>query len=281
MSVWRLVITPRWIIALAVTIVFALITTLFAQWQWDRRGQAVAEIERVENNYDRSPVAIDELLPDSVFFDEGDKWRPVVVRGEYVSDEEMLVRTRPRGGSVGFDVVVPFVSVSGQAYLISRGWVPTGEAQDLPDRVPGPPVGEVEVVARLLPGEPPIPGRGAPEGQLATVNLADAAIASGVEVHQGAYLALDRETPAVSPTPVLQDRPRLDEGPHLSYTFQWYLFGILGFIAWAYLLREDYRRRHGLDVPTAAAKKPTDQDIEDALLDEVEQRSSAGRSARG
>ena len=276
MSFWRLILTPRWLIALGLTIVFGLITTLFAQWQWDRRGQAVAEIERVENNYDRSPVAIDEILVDSALFDQEDKWRPVVVRGEYVASEEMLVRTRPRGGSVGFDVVVPFVSVSGQAYLVSRGWVPTGESQDLPDRVPAPPVGQVEVLGRLLPGEPQIPGRGAPEGQLATINLAEAAAASGIDVHQGAYIALAGETPAVSPTPVLQDRPQLDEGPHLSYTFQWYLFGILGFIAWAYLLREDYRRRHGLDRPTGPATKPTDQDIEDALLDQAE----AGCSAR-
>lgn len=275
MSFWRLIVTPRWLIALAVTIVFGLITTLFAQWQWDRRGQAVAEIERVDNNYDRSPVAIGQILGDSDSFDADDKWRPVAVRGEYVAAEEMLVRTRPRGGSVGFDVVVPFVSDSGQAYLVSRGWVPTGDAGDLPDRVPAPPVGEVEVVGRLLPGEPQIPGRGAPEGQLATINLAQAAAESGVDVHQGAYIALERETPGVSPTPVLQDRPQLDEGPHLSYTFQWYLFGILGFIAWAYLLREDYRRRHGLDVPSAPAKKPTDQDIEDALLDQAEQNRNA------
>ncbi len=228
MSVWRLMFTRRWLIALAVTILFAVITTLFAQWQWDRRGQAVLEMERVETNYDREVVSIEQLLPDGRSFDPADKWRPVATQGEYRSDQQLLVRTRPRGGTVGFDVVVPFISTTGQTYLVSRGWVPTGEERDFPDLVPSAPAGNVQLVARLLPGEPQIAGRGAPEGQLATINLAEAAEKTGLDIHQGAYLAMDSESPSVSPTPLPLQRPQLDEGPHLSYTFQWYLFGILG-----------------------------------------------------
>ena len=270
MSLLRLMVTPRWLIALGVTLVFALVTALFAQWQWDRRGQAVTEMERVDKNYGQTPVAIGQLLPDSESFDDDDKWRPVVVEGEYRPEEQLLVRTRPRGGTVGFDVVVPLVTSDGQAYLVSRGWVPTGEAQDSPDLIPAPPRGVVEVVARLIPGEPRIAGRSAPEGQLATINLPEASQKTGLALHQGAYLALEAELPAVSPTPLPMPRPQLDEGPHLSYTFQWYLFGILGFVAWGYLIREDYRHRQGLGTPVPKKSTPSDQDIEDALLDQAD-----------
>lgn len=270
MSLWKVVFSTKWLVALSLTVVFAIITTMFGLWQWDRRGQAVAEIERVENNWDAPAVPIEELLVPTQGFDDDLKWRPVVLNGEYVTEHQLLVRTRPRGGQVGFDVVVPFSTDTDRIYLISRGWVPTGESDDLPDRIPAPPEGVVEVVGRVLPGEPTIPGRSAPEGQLATLNLELASEQTGLALYPHAYVALAEETPAVSPTPLLQQRPQLDEGPHLSYTFQWYLFGALGFVAWGYLLREDYRTRQGLGRPERTSGTPSDQDIEDALLDQAE-----------
>jgi cytochrome oxidase assembly protein ShyY1 len=270
MNVMRLALSTRWLVGLVLTVVFALITTLFGLWQWDRRGEAVAEMERVESNYDQAPVTINELLTDGRGFDPDTKWRPVTLEGEYQADQQLLVRTRPRGGQVGFDVVVPFVTEGGDAYLVSRGWVPTGDEQDGPDLVPPPPTGRVVLVARVLPGEATIDGRGAPEGQLATVNLEQAAQATGFALYPHAYLAMASETPSVSPTPLRQQKPMLDEGPHLSYTFQWYLFGILGFIAWGYLLREEFRRRQGIARPKDASKARGDQDFEDALIDRVE-----------
>lgn len=270
MSLWKVVFSTKWLVALSLTVVFAIITTIFGLWQWDRRGQAVAEIERVENNWDAPAVPIEELLVPTQGFDNDLKWRPVVLNGEYVTEHQLLVRTRPRGGQVGFDVVVPFRTDTDRIYLTSRGWVPTGESDDLPDRIPAPPEGVVEVIGRVLPGEPTIPGRSAPEGQLATLNLELASEQTGLSLYPHAYVALAEETPAVSPTPLLQQRPQLDEGPHLSYTFQWYLFGVLGFVAWGYLLREDYRTRKGLGRPERTSDTPSDQDIEDALLDQAE-----------
>ena len=242
---------------------------MFGLWQWDRRGQAVEEIERIERNFDQTPVAFAELLGEADSWDDDLRWRPVVVEGTYASENQLLVRTRPRGGAVGFEVVVPLVSANGDAVLVNRGWVPTGETQDLPDAVPRAPEGVVTVTGRLLPGEPDISGRSAPEGQLATINLERVTQVTGTAVDSRAYLALMSEQPAVTPTPVLQPRPALDEGPHLSYTFQWFLFGLLGFIAWGYLVREDFRR--GLDVPARARpERRSDQEIEDALLDQAE-----------
>ncbi len=49
----------RWGGYLAVVIVFAVACGLLSWWQWSRRAEAVAEIDRVTVNYDAQPVAID------------------------------------------------------------------------------------------------------------------------------------------------------------------------------------------------------------------------------
>jgi len=266
-SVLRHAMQPRWLGYLVLAMVFALITTLFGLWQWDRRTQAVAEIDRVASNFDQPAVPYGELLGPSDSWDDSLRWRSVEVTGEYLEEQSTLVRTRPRVGQVGFEVLVPFSTLDGEILIINRGWVPTGSADDEPDLIPPPPDGVVTVVAKLFPGEPQIPGRSAPDGQVATIHLPTLAEVTGLAVDQRAYLALISESPPISPTPLLIDRPVADEGPHLSYTFQWFLFGILGFIAWGYLLREDYR---GGRVSSHKRATRSDQEEEDELLDSWE-----------
>ena len=58
----RLLLTRRWLGYFALTVVFAVVASMFGLWQWDRRGQAVAAIEKVDANYDREPVELASLL---------------------------------------------------------------------------------------------------------------------------------------------------------------------------------------------------------------------------
>jgi cytochrome oxidase assembly protein ShyY1 len=261
----RLLFTKRWMGYLALTVVFAIVSSFFGLWQWDRRGQAVAAINVLEANWDRVPqelVSAEGLSPTS------DQWTPVLVRGEYAPQDQILVRTRPRGGQVGFEVLVPLRSDTGFTVVVNRGWIPTGESRDFPDLVPEAPTGEVSVVARIKPGEPTLRGRGAPEGQLPSIDLGAMENAVGYELETEFFLLLDSETPqsAVAPLPSL--RPVLDEGPHLSYTLQWFVFALLALIAFVALLRQEARQEAGI-VPMEKTKK-TDADEEDALLDRVQ-----------
>lgn len=275
MSLWRFAVQARWLGYLALAVAFAIITALFGLWQWDRREQAVAEIDRVVSNYDAEPIPLEQALPALQPWDEALKWRPVIVSGRYIAESELLVRTRPRFGSVGFDIVTVLERAEGGYVLINRGWVPTGASQDEPDFVPPVPTGTVSVVARLMPGEPLIGGRGAPEGQVATINLDEIAGLTGLPIDKRFFLALEGETPRPEVVPLVPQRPSLDEGPHLSYTFQWFLFGALGFVAWAYLLWDDYRRQGGHQALPSRKKQPSDQDVEDLLIDQSEKRVQA------
>jgi len=271
-SILRLALQRRWLGWLGLTTLFAVVCVGLAQWQWQRRLETVAEIRVVAENWDAAAVALDEALPDETALDPAREWQPVVLEGEYLVDEQLLARARPLNGRPGFEVLTPLLLDDGRVFVVDRGWLPVGSAQDSPDVVPAPPSGRVEVLVRLKPGEPELRGRGAPEGQIATIHLPD--IAERVEagdVVTGAYGLLDSESPAPDTRPVAATRPVPDEGPHLSYTFQWYVFALMGFIGYGWALRKEHRRMlaeaSGEPVAQPVRRRPSDADEEDALLD--------------
>jgi len=274
---WRFVINRRWAGYLAVTVLFAIACGLLSNWQFHRREEAVAEIDRITANWDRDPMPLEQVLPDLGAFEVGQKWTPVTVRGRYLEDEQLLARNRPFNGRPGFEVLTPLQLDDGTVFVVDRGWLPVGNEQDLPDDVPEPPRGEVTVVARLKAGEPIIPGRGAGEGQIATVHLPDIADRVAAPTYTGAYGLMAAEDPSPATRPAAAPRPAEDEGSHLSYALQWIAFGVLGFVGLGYAVRNEYRVRNADDPAERerarererrrAARRPTDADIEDGILD--------------
>ncbi|MCP2030930.1 cytochrome oxidase assembly protein ShyY1 [Okibacterium sp. HSC-33S16] len=267
----------RWFGYLAVATVFAIVCVLLANWQLSRKDEKAAEIALVESNYDRAPVPLGEVVPTREAFDDVHKWVPVTVTGTYLEEEQLLVRNRPRSGQPGFELLVPLQLGDGTVFIVDRGWLPTGNEHDLPDVIPSAPSGEVTVVARLKAGEPSLPGRSAAEGQIATVNLDDLQERLDVPLYTGAYGLLESETPRPTDEPPLPAlKPVLDEGMHLSYAFQWFIFGILGFAFLAYAIREEYRhlnaddpdeQRRAAERERKRAAKRSDANVEDELLD--------------
>ena len=93
------------------------------------------------------------------------------LRGSYDVAGQRIVRNRPLNGQPGYEVVVPFKLVSGETVVIDRGWLPIGNNNPgRPDSVPAPPSGQITAVVRLKHGEPALQ-RGAPDGQLASIDL--------------------------------------------------------------------------------------------------------------
>ena len=254
----------RWGGYLAVVIVFAVACGLLSWWQWSRRAEAVAEINKIEANYDAPPAHLEALVAGLDDSDDAVEWRPVELTGEYLVDEQLLVRNRPRNSDAGFEVLVPLRLADGTVFVVDRGWVPAGDSLDAPDSVPVAPSGEITVVARLKPGEPEIPGRSAPDGQLATVKLQDVADLVGAPTYTGMYGLLVSEDPAAADTPLAAVRPVEDEGPHLSYALQWIAFGILAFIGLVWAVRREHTIAAGGIIPK---RRERDAEVEDALLD--------------
>ncbi len=279
MNGWRFALSRRWLGYLALAVAFAVACAGLAAWQLARRNEARTEIARVEANWDSAPRPIAQVLPTLTAFDPADKWMPVAVSGRYLTDEQLLVRGRPLDGAAGFEVLVPLQLSDGSVFVVDRGWLPTGNTKDAPDNIPAAPSGVVSVVVRLKAGEPTVLGRSAPPGQIATVNLPDVASRVGKPTYTGAYGLMASEDPAPGTRPTPAAKPIADEGPHLSYAFQWVAFAIMGFVGLGWAIRQEFRIRNADDPEErdraarrkrkADAKPRTDAQIEDDLLEQA------------
>ncbi|WP_217184154.1 SURF1 family protein [Streptomyces sp. AC495_CC817] len=262
----------RWSVYVLIAIGFAVACAFLSQWQFDRNETRAAQIELVERNYDAEPVELSSVIGADGALDPGDEWRPVTLRGEYLADEQLLARNRPHGGTSAFEVLVPFQDADGRIFIVDRGWVPPGEGS-VPDAVPAPPSGEVEVTVRLRRGEQlPPSGRGAPEGQVPTINLPSIAGIVGGDVVTGAYGQLIEEDPRGEGSLGGFSSPTDDPGPHLSYAIQWILFAVMGFVFIGYIIRtEIVKHREEVEGRPAPEKRKRsrdrDADVEDELLD--------------
>jgi len=269
----------RWSTYLAVAIVFAIVCAFLSNWQFSRNDGRQTQLELVQRNYDAKAVPLGDLLSPGARLPEKYQWHPVLLHGRYESSGQLLVRNRPHGGTSAFEVLVPLRTEDGRVFIVNRGWVLAGDGSDVPTAIPAAPQGEVTVTARLRPGEPlPPSGRGAPEGQVPSINLPLVAemIGAGSAADTGAYGELVGESPAPAARPHGFEAPSDDPGPFLSYAIQWILFAIMGFIFIGYVIRTEIvkHRDEAAGRPPREPRRRRDRDMddEDALLDAVEQR---------
>ncbi|MRX44879.1 SURF1 family cytochrome oxidase biogenesis protein [Agromyces kandeliae] len=257
MSRWRFLASPRWAGYLALVIVFAIACSALGTWQLNRRAEALAEVARIDANYDAPAVPLAEALPELDEFDIDQRWQVVAATGEYLASEEVVVRNRPFGGSTGFEVITPFLLPDGTVFMVDRGWIPQ-DSDGRPSEVAPPPTGEVEVTARLKAGEGRIAGRTSSGAELATIDLAELAERVDAPAYTGAYGILVQSGAAAGEPPVALPRPVRDEGPHLSYALQWFVFALLAFIALAWFANQE---RKVLEADAAGGgSSPSDDD---------------------
>lgn len=269
---YRFLFSARWLGWLAMVVVLAAGCIGLGRWQLDRREAVVENIQRIEANYDAAP---ERYVPGENGFDSYDpsrEWTPVTFTGTYDIENQVIVRNRPLNGQPGYEVLTPLRLEDGTAVIIDRGWLPIGNAEaGRPDEIPAPPAGQVEVTARIKPGEPAV-NRGAPEGQVASIDLAALSERLDYPLQDAAYGLLALERPAAAQTPVAAPKPAIDEGAHLSYSLQWFAFGVLAFVGLGYAARQQRRSNAEQDGtarerPVRQRRRPSSEEEEDAILD--------------
>lgn len=222
------------IIGTIVVFAVALVCVRLGFWQLERLDQ--------KRSYNRTLATQAALPPSDISALSNDPraaaYRRATATGEYVPEEEVLLYGRTRDEQPGSHVLTPLRLEDGSVLLVDRGWIPATM-----DRTPvadaPPPRGRVTVAgtARASPStggeelENPTIVRTIDLGQL------DAAIEGEL---LPIYLQLTpTEPPDALPYP--EPLPPLEDGPHLGYAGQWFLFAAVALIGWVLLVRRDRR----------------------------------------
>lgn len=261
---YRFVLSARWLRYIALALVAAVACGFLASWQDNRRAARDAEIERIEANYHGAARPLAEVLPDRTAALPVDaEWAKVTATGTYDTGATVLARNRSLQNQAGFYVVVPLALDSGGTIAVVRGWVPTTSEGSAPDpaAIPAPPTGEVDVEMWLRPRQDGS-GDSNPPGLIRAI---DPAVIPGMDSPvTEAYGQLSTEHPApagdeLTPLPP----PSTDPGSHLSYTFQWIVFGIMILFGVVYAARREKRALDAARGEESADAAPTEYVVVD------------------
>jgi cytochrome oxidase assembly protein ShyY1 len=265
-----------WIRLLVAVALLSVAFVFLGRWQYHRHTAKVARNAVIDANYDNAPRPLGDVLATTTTPLPADRqWAQVLVTGVYEPGGTVLVRNRPKGDDIGYEVVVPLRTPSGAAFLIDRGWLPPGDSFGRPDAVPAPPGGTVTVTARLRPGERQT--KGSTVADLTRMDVDRMATVAGGEVYRGAYGVVAAEQPPAGTAPTALPRPDEGLGPHLAYSVQWWIGAAAAWVLLGYYAVREVDGRTGTGTarapsPAAEARRrrrqerrgPTDEEIEDA-----------------
>jgi cytochrome oxidase assembly protein ShyY1 len=245
---WRFALTPKWIIRHV--LVVALVATMIALgfWQLRRLDEKSTYKHLVEARQEQPVVEVTDLLPvDAAVDDEAVDavlYRSVRSTGTYADDDTVVVENRTLNGAPGGWVLTPLRLDDGPVVIVNRGFV--GFDRDGAIVAPPAPSGTVQVEGLVFPSQRR--GSFGPADRcagevLVRVDLDCYATRLGYDVLP-AWVQLVTSDPA-EPAPA-RDAPALlalgpptpDEGPHLSYAVQWFIFSTIAAGGYVLLLRK-------------------------------------------
>jgi surfeit locus 1 family protein len=271
----RFLLSPRWVLSHLLVILLVVVMINLGFWQLRRLDEKRDRNDLIEARMDQPEVPLGDLLDagDGGTAVDGVRYRQVTATGTYDEGATVEVRNRTQDGSPGAWLVTPMAAEGGERVGVIRGFVgfqadgsferaeaPSGRvtvsglAMD-PDRLGG----TAERDLRPLLAE---------DGVLPALLLAGASEPPEPNGPDGAGGA-DQAT--IEPVP----QPELDEGPHLGYAVQWFIFSTIAFVGYPIVLRRVVIRR-GKEAGDAGPAATSDGDADD-LDSELEELLRKGR----
>lgn len=218
---YRFLTSPKWLLGHVLALVVLLLFPLLGFWQLRRLGEVRAQNAMITARMDQPPRPLGDVLdahgPDDLDF----RW--VEARGTYRSGDEVLLTGTVNQGRPGHDLLTPLATADGIVLVVDRGWVPYS-LNDPPVTGAEPPAGMVTVRGVLLPGQRAPQRPDGPAERLTAVDLDLLGPQLGDRVAP-AWLLLQEQVPNnPGALPLPGSPPDVDEGSHLAYAVQWFLF---------------------------------------------------------
>jgi cytochrome oxidase assembly protein ShyY1 len=255
MGSYRFLLRPRWLALHVVALLLAVTMIGLGFWQLRRLDEKRDHNRLLDERSMAAPVDVEGGPSPSPDEADGLTYRTGVAVGTYQPGAEVLVRSRSLGGDPGAWVLTPLRLADGRELVVNRGWIPASGAPQLPAGAAAP-AGEVTVRGLLMASQQrgSFGPRDPVEGHLTSLARADLGrLQAQVDAPlYPLYLQLQAQDPAPADLPVVLPPPDRDEGPHLGYAVQWFLFTVIGVTGYVLMIRKTARQE------AAAAGVPTD-----------------------
>jgi surfeit locus 1 family protein len=192
-------------------------------WQLERLRERRAANEVAAAAREAPPL----VLPADLGTLSDAKDRQVEAAGRYDRANEILVRGQALNGLPGLHVITPLrLEGTDSAVLVNRGFIPA------PDAVTADTAGLEESGPKLVRGVAVAIGTGGGEpidrrGQITWARLDREALAGLLPYPVMPFALLQSPDPTLPSLPRRLTPPPLDDGPHLNYAIQWFLFAAL------------------------------------------------------
>lgn len=229
---WRFASRPFWIFSHVFAGSVVLLFVGLGLWQLDRLGERQEQNELIQARVDQ-PIQL-TVAPDAGLDGSELDYRSATVSGVILDEDFVRIGNRSQGGVAGEHVVAIIELEDGSPLAVNRGFVPANADLDLEPMAPGPIAGWLRATVE--------------RGSIGATDTGESDILPRFDTERIGF-RLGRDLPpvwlqtapvdstgqATFPDPV--PLPPLDDGPHLSYAVQWFIFATLGALFYGALLR--------------------------------------------
>ena len=272
---YRFLLRPAWLLFHAVVLAGVVLMTLAGFWQLDRLDERKDFNAQVRERSQRAPLDLSSVLDEldaGTLDPETAEWLPVTASGTYLPDQ-VLEFNNSQDGRAGDNVLTALVldpttqgdeSTQGSGtttVIVNRGFIPLGID------VPPPPAVEVTIVGFIRPSETRERGGltddddGRPLTEIRRIEIPRLAEQFPGDVAP-VFVQVTSSEPEIGPgdpSPVVL--PELDNGPHLSYAIQWFIFAICVAVGWVLAVRRSLAvRARARQATSADSPSPADDE---------------------
>jgi surfeit locus 1 family protein len=241
----RFWLRPKWLFGHVLCASLVVLFVNLGFWQLRRFDERQERNDLIQERVEAPITTLDDALAGGA---DGAAYRRVRVTGTWAPGTTVLVRNRSLDGQSGNNVVTTLdVGGSGGGLVVLRGFAPLGGGglEAMRSAVQPGTTGEITVTGVLRSSEKrgSIGPKDPTTGTLEVVNRIDLdRLQQQQELDLApVYLQLTSSQPAEKDIVRAVPLPALDDGPHLSYAIQWFIFATVGAVGWPLLLRKTAR----------------------------------------
>lgn len=229
---YRFALRPFWIASHVFVVVLVLVMGNLGFWQLRRLDERKEFNATVRASLAQPPVPLSTgAAPEP--------WDRLIVRGTYLRGADVLVGNKTKGGQPGFWVLSPLDTPAGML-TVNRGFIARAAVQQQGLSPASPPEGEVELVVIAQPSRDGVLATESGIGEVPEVSQVNVDVLAeqwGRELLSFWGQATTAQGALLEPV----GDPQLDNGPHLGYAVQWFVFMTIAAVGYVLILRRNAR----------------------------------------